>query len=370
MASERRGWGRVNAGQSWGVIATDVDRAFAHCRMTTYERMLWQYVREHSWGISARRGAPRGLWPDAIPCPLNLYALARDWGVDRRRLVEAKGSLIEDRIFMDVDGLILINKDASTWPDSRLSPQGRAYAMDAWPKRVSEQTSPNEGGNPPRGEGGNPPRGEGGNPPRGEGGNPPRGRAEIRPGGGRKSAQGEGGNPPRVHIEEHARVLDSPRVEIPEDTSSMCVKTPEPDTHTPGPDLGSTPQRPEPDYADVRLAASILASDLRTTHLGTELLRQHNLPGMLALEGWRWVLAANAILGPGIEDRKRRSFAYLAAIARGFDAADRERASAPATNGHVPARPESAADRKRRELHESLQAFKAELLKEGPTDAG
>jgi hypothetical protein len=118
------------------------------------------------------------------------------------------------------------------------------------------------------------------------------------------------------------------------------------------------------------MAASILASDLRTTHLGTELLRQHNLPGMLALEGWRWVLAANAILGPGIEDRKRRSFAYLAAIARGFDAADRERASAPATNGHVPARPESAADRKRRELHESLQAFKAELLKEGPTDAG
>jgi hypothetical protein len=123
----------------------------------------------------------------------------------------------------------------------------------------------------------------------------------------------------------------------------------------------------------VRLAASILAGDLRTTHLGTELLRQHNLPGLIVLEGWRWVLAANAILGAGIEDRKRRSFPYLVGIARGYDPADRQRAAAPApaVNGHAPAaaRPESPAERKRRELKEGFARLKAELATEGDGDA-
>jgi hypothetical protein len=146
------------------------------------------------------------------------------------------------------------------------------------------------------------------------------------------------------------------------------------DTHTPGPEIpGSTPQRDEADYADVRMAASILASDLRTTHLGTELLRQHNLPGLLVLEGWRWVLAANAILGAGIEDRKRRSFPYLVGIARGFDPADRTSAPAPAVNGHLPTpaapRAESPSERRRRELKESLNAFKVPGPTEGESDA-
>jgi hypothetical protein len=347
MASERGGWGRVNAGQSWGVIATDVDRAFAHCRMTTYERMLWQYVREHSWGISARRGAPRGLWPDAIPCPLNLYALARDWGVDRRRLVEAKGSLIEDRIFMDVDGLILINKDASTWPDSRLSPQGRAYAMDAWPKRVSEQTSPNEGGNPPR---------------------------------------GEGGNPPRVHIEEHARVLDSPRVEIPEDAPSERTQSENAGVRAPGPgdDLEpfeapglDLPPRVQPSGADSAAARELeaWAGALGCDRSGEPYAGWARAMCDLVPAAWVRRLLERRVLGR--QGAGRASLPLCAKILADWQAAGQceyeTPASAPATNGHLPTpaapRAESPSERRRRELKESLNAFKVSGPTEGESHA-
>jgi hypothetical protein len=352
------------------VIATDVDRAFAHCRMTTYERMLWQYVREHSWGISARRGAPRGLWPDAIPCPLNLYALAKDWEVDRRRLVEAKGSLIEDRIFMDVDGLILINKDASTWPDSRLSPQGRAYAMDAWPKRVSEQTSPNEGGNPPRGEGGN----------------PPRGRAEIRPGGGRKSAQGEGGNPPRVHVEEHARVLDSPRVEIPEDAPSERTQSESAGVRAPGPgdDLEpfeapglDLPPRIQPSGSDSAAARELeaWAGALGADRSGEPYAGWARAMCDLVPAAWVRRLLERRVLGR--QGAGRASLPLCAKILADWQAAGQceyeTPAPAPAVNGHLPTpavpRPESPSERRRRELKESLNAFKVPSPTEGESDA-
>jgi hypothetical protein len=93
---------------------TAFDRALAHCRLTGYERMLVQFVRE---------------WCLADTLPLNLKALSRLWRVPRRRLTEAKSGLIRDGLLISQGGHYRLNRDIDTWPAERLCLPSRFYAF-------------------------------------------------------------------------------------------------------------------------------------------------------------------------------------------------------------------------------------------------
>jgi hypothetical protein len=126
-------WGKINAGQTFHVLAVDLDRALAHLQLNRYESMVLQYVREHSWGIAVkakRRGEP---WPDAVPCVINASELSRVWGVPRQRLNDAKWNLVNRRILIEENCSVTISKVVEMWVG--LSPAGLAYARSAQPEK-------------------------------------------------------------------------------------------------------------------------------------------------------------------------------------------------------------------------------------------
>lgn len=104
------------------------------------------------------------------------------------------------------------------------------------------------------------------------------------------------------------------------------------------------------DLAFIRQAEQLLASDLRTVDLAPELTRQHNVAGCLPIAGWKWLRAAQYVLGPGVADSKRRSFKYLATVAANLTDAEREPRPA--------AKKETVGERRARERAEQLKAVK------------
>jgi hypothetical protein len=134
--SPDREWGKLNAGQTYGILAIDIDRAFAVAGLREYEQTLVQAVREHSWGVSTM-GKKRGhSWPDAAPARLDLVKLAAVLGVPFQRLYEARSRLLKMAILLDGGGTLSINKDACLWlhPSTGaplLSPAKLAYAASA-----------------------------------------------------------------------------------------------------------------------------------------------------------------------------------------------------------------------------------------------
>jgi hypothetical protein len=122
-------WGRLNSGQTYHVIAVDIDRAIAHMRFSGYESMLFQYVREQCWGVVTRtkkRGEP---WPGAKPCVLNVSALALEWDVPRQRLQAAKQSLVKRAVLTHDNSSVTINKNVDEWVG--LSEAGKRYSHKA-----------------------------------------------------------------------------------------------------------------------------------------------------------------------------------------------------------------------------------------------
>jgi hypothetical protein len=112
-----------------------------------------------------------------------------------------------------------------------------------------------------------------------------------------------------------------------------------------------TGQRNGEDLADINAAIALLASDLATEHLGLELGRRHNTGAYRSLEGWRFRRAAKRIQDPSISASQRRSFPYFVGIAKGYSEA--ERIEKP------PAKRESPAQRRQRELQEGFTAMAA-----------
>jgi hypothetical protein len=138
------GWGKVNAGQPWGIIACDVDRALARARMNDYEQILMQIIREFSWGKSTRQKVPgkKHPWPEAIPYPWCPGDLAMRLGLPDSRLCEAKRHLVGSKMVVESRGGLLINKNADQWifPNGhpragqpRLDEKALVYAMGARP---------------------------------------------------------------------------------------------------------------------------------------------------------------------------------------------------------------------------------------------
>jgi hypothetical protein len=167
MSSEHRSdWGRLNDGQAWGPLAVDVDRALSRARLGEYEQPLMQIVRERSWGTSTRRKPPgkNHPWPDAVPVPWRPSELARETGLPRNRLSEAKADLVESRMLIETPTGLLVNKNADQWAfptghsragEARLDTAALVYAAAAWPRREAppggpEVSAPADNGCPPQ----------------------------------------------------------------------------------------------------------------------------------------------------------------------------------------------------------------------------
>lgn len=76
-----------------------------------------------------------------------------------------------------------------------------------------------------------------------------------------------------------------------------------------------TPRTPE-DRSDVEDAVRLLCLDLRTDSTGMELGRRHNGSQEIQIPGWKWIIAAKTLQGPGITLQQMRSFPYLKGIAK------------------------------------------------------
>lgn len=130
-------------------------------------------------------------------------------------------------------------------------------------------------------------------------------------------------------------------------------------THTARAHTCEAPSQPHREAADLALvheAQALLGSDLRTETVGIELGREHNIPGMIEIPGWKWLAAAHTLLGPGIKDSKRRSFSYFATVAGNISDSDRD----AGTNGTSP--PTNKGAEKRRRENEAIDRAAAELM--------
>jgi hypothetical protein len=79
------------------------------------------------------------------------------------------------------------------------------------------------------------------------------------------------------------------------------------------------------DREQVEQARKLLCCDMRTWGAAECLRRLDYWPEYTSIEGWRWLRAAHVMLGPRVPEEARGSLPYLAAIARGFREADRDR---------------------------------------------
>ena len=146
------GWGRLNAGQTFGILAVDVDRALAFADMNRYEGILMQHLREKSWGTSARRKRRGEPWPDAQPYRPDIPAYAETLEIPSQRLYTAKSRLVKARMLVETAEGLVINKNAHQWLalDSKGNPSGprltpamlteaaRAWDCDGSPIRAPE----------------------------------------------------------------------------------------------------------------------------------------------------------------------------------------------------------------------------------------
>lgn len=107
------GWGKLNSGQPYGVIALDMARAFAWIGLNRYEGIVMELVKERSWTAATRRKKRDEPWPDPIPCRLD--DLPNITGLPRNRLSEAKGNLVRMKLLIESHDEFTINKKITQW---------------------------------------------------------------------------------------------------------------------------------------------------------------------------------------------------------------------------------------------------------------
>jgi len=131
-AANSPGWGQIRAGRHYGVVAYDLDRAFALAKFSDHEHPILQYVRERSWGPAWRRKLA-----DPEPVAFVASQFADEIGVPQQRIDEALRRLIKSNVVVrHHDWRISINKNVDEWihPVStaqRLNPKQLRYARSA-----------------------------------------------------------------------------------------------------------------------------------------------------------------------------------------------------------------------------------------------
>jgi hypothetical protein len=88
--------------------------------------------------------------------------------------------------------------------------------------------------------------------------------------------------------------------------------------------LESQPGRSTDELALIHEACRILGSTLETEKVGLDLLRTHNSPDLIGLEGWRFVRAANRQIRATVPASAKRSLAYFVTTARNLDQSERD----------------------------------------------
>jgi hypothetical protein len=104
----------------------DIDRALASCRLTPVEQIVMQFMREHSYGDARRRKLA-----DPLPVDLNKHELARLTGLCRPSIIRAVSRLVADRVLIEADGGLHINKQYREWAGAHaLTHAAIAYASE------------------------------------------------------------------------------------------------------------------------------------------------------------------------------------------------------------------------------------------------
>lgn len=129
------GWGKINSGQRYHVITTDLDRAFCALKWRAFELRLFQYIREACWGWSQQiKKGRRTEWTAGVVCQLSLRAVARELQIDYGNLCRAYRNMVEDNILVEHgDGIVSLNKNIDAINPDRFEPGAIAYAKAAWP---------------------------------------------------------------------------------------------------------------------------------------------------------------------------------------------------------------------------------------------
>ena len=235
-------WGKINHGQTYGLIADDIARRIATLKMGHYEVLLLNHIREYSWARSTRKKTREGAWPDAIPFVETVTATAAavcgpivsdsEFKHVRKKLYEAVATLKADHILIETEGEtpgLLINTNVAEWKtylrDFLPPGSGLRYACQAQNARVetpenSPETTVSEDTNisPPE-----------------DTHIPPRGYAVSPPEDTRILPRGY------AHIEERGRVLDLIQTE---EDNTVVVVTPAKD--------GSTDPKPPTNLDELR----------------------------------------------------------------------------------------------------------------------
>jgi hypothetical protein len=147
------GWGKLNQGQPYAVLALDVGRALSTVRLTKFEGILFWAVQEHSWSQATRRKGGKGnRWPDPIPFTLGHAELARQvLGEDaepveveglRVKLTKARTTLLRDGMLVETMEGVLIETNVDKWQrfEKKFRPYGLAGRADsACPTRHGER---------------------------------------------------------------------------------------------------------------------------------------------------------------------------------------------------------------------------------------
>jgi hypothetical protein len=113
-------------------------------------------------------------------------------------------------------------------------------------------------------------------------------------------------------------------------------------------------QRQTDDEAQFQEGIRLLGASLQTESVSLELSRNSDLPGVLAIEGWRWLFAARQMTA-GIG---KKTFAYLRGMALGAkidDFREQEHKPKPTNGKPSPIDPGKLAARKR-EMQEAMKA--------------
>jgi hypothetical protein len=116
-------WGKVSAGQSYGLLATDFGRALFAGGWGRYELIIIGFLMEQCWGAAMKSRIDLSDWPDPVPCRFNLSALSKEWGIPSQRLYEARAALIAKRFAVESEDGLWINKDAHEWVDPKTGGQ-------------------------------------------------------------------------------------------------------------------------------------------------------------------------------------------------------------------------------------------------------
>lgn len=124
------GWGCINGGQPFVMVATDILRAVSCARLGDMEQAVFWHVVEHTWGEATLTGGRRAM-PRRYKLPVR--GLAKTLEVDPSLVARAKSKLVSKGLLSESETGLLPNKDVGTW--SCLSRSAVSYAAEAHKSR-------------------------------------------------------------------------------------------------------------------------------------------------------------------------------------------------------------------------------------------